>query len=170
MIDFLKSILERSDNWLKFAEAKNTILIVFNSTLLFSILKMVSSLSVNILYKYYIFFVISLLFISIILLILSFIPRLQPPWLKITKKSDQDNLLYFGDISKYSPKEYINNVSDKFNLKSENYNLEKEYGNQIVVNSQIAFMKFKQFEIASWFTLSAIITPIGLLFLLKLRD
>lgn len=54
--------------------------------------------------------------------------------------------------------------------KSENYTLELAYSNQIVVNSKIAYIKFKQFDVAIWFTVTALITPIGALFVASLKQ
>lgn len=53
---------------------------------------------------------------------------------------------------------------------SKKHRLETEYSNQIISNSKIAFYKFKQFDAALWFTLGALLSPIGILVVLAFRS
>jgi len=170
MIDNLKVIFDNINNWLKFAEAKNGAIIALNSALIFGVLKLNSTITEqNIFRDYYISIVIFLLLISSIMALLSFIPRLSYPYIKFDKPTEKDNLLYFGDILKYTPLKYYEKIQIKICEKSDKKDFEMYYINQIIINSKITFIKFKQFEIAVWFTLSAFLTPIGGLILYLIR-
>lgn len=170
MVDNLKDIFDNINNWLKFAEAKNGAIIALNSALIFGILKLNSSITnQNILLNYYISIGIFLLFVSIIMALLSFIPRLNYPYIIFDKPTENDNLLYFGDILKYTPLTYYEKLQIKTCGESNKKDFEMYYINQIIINSKITFIKFKQFEIAVWFTLSAFLTPIGGLLLYFVR-
>jgi len=163
----VKDIFENVNNWLKFAEAKNGALIALNSAMIFGLVRAMMN-NKNLYIESYVNCMIFLLVVSIVMAILSFIPKLKYPYIKFDIPSKNDNLLYFGDVSKYSEEEYSKKLM-KIIEKSENDKLDKFYIQQIVINSKITYIKYKQFEIAVWFTLSALLTPIGalLLFLWK---
>ena len=66
------------------------------------------------------------------------------------KPSENDNLLFYGDITKYSQKEYIENMEKYFGEKiGGNKRLEDLCG-QIIVNSQITSTKFNIFKVTAW--------------------
>jgi len=44
------------------------------------------------------------------------------------------------------------------------------YASQIVVNSKVAYIKFKQFDLAIFFTMTAILSPIGVLFVVIMKQ
>ena len=162
MVNSLKDIFDNVNNWLKFAEAKNGVVIALNSALIFGVLKLNSTLTnANILRDYYISMVIFVLLISTIMALLSFVPRLKYPYIHFEKPNNNDNLLYFTDISKYTPVQYYEKIQTIYNMKSDKKDFETHYINQIIINSKITFIKLKQFEIAVWFTLSAFLTPLG---------
>ena len=167
MLDTLKDIFENVNNLLKFAEAKNGVIIALNSMIIFGVFKLdILSLDTSSILNWYLYIAIFMLVTSLIIALLSFVPKLKYPYLSFEKPLETDNLLYFGDIAKYTPTQYkkhfekIIKLDDKEEYQN-NHNLTDDYINQIVINSKITFIKFKQFEIAIWFTLSAILTPIG---------
>jgi len=166
MLDILKDIFENVNNLLKFAEAKNGIIIALNATVIFGIFKLgVLSLDTSSILNWYLYITIFMLLTSLIIALLSFVPKLKYPYLSFEKPLETDNLLYFGDIAKYTPTQYKKHCEKIIKLDDKDYQnnckLTDDYINQIVINSKITFIKFKQFEIAIWFTLSAILTPIG---------
>jgi TM2 domain-containing membrane protein YozV len=161
----VKDIFENVNNWLKFAEAKNGAIIALNSAFIFGLLRLLQSSNTENLYKeMYIKMIIFLLLVSLIMALLSFIPKLKYPYIKFDKISKKDNLLYFIDIAKYTDNEYYEKITT-ITEKSSNEKLDKYYIQQIIINSQITYIKYKQFEIAVWFTLSAILTPLGAIIL-----
>ncbi len=173
MRDTLKDIFDNVNSWLKFAEAKNGAIIALNATFIFGILKLniISTSEKNIL-DYYLFIAIFMLLVSIIVALLSFIPRLSDTYIKFKEPMDNDNLLYFGDIAKYTDIKYKEKIQIFIQLNGSEGSdkLNEYYIKQIIINSKITFIKFKQFEIAIWFTLSAILTPIGGIILYYTRN
>jgi len=81
--------------------------------------------------------IIFFLLLGIIIALLSFVPRLKHPYIFFKKPNKNDNLLYFGDIAKYTDKEYIAELK-KQNIKNNNQGFELYLVNQIIVNSIIA--------------------------------
>ncbi len=161
-----KDIFDNVNSWLKFAEAKNASILAFNSALIFGIFKVFpDSASNNILLFYYLCFVVFLLLIAITMSLISFIPMLKYTYIEFGEPSDNDNLLFFGDIAKYADfnEQYKRKVKET--LENTNNGFDDYYISQTIINSKITYIKYKQFEIAIWFTFAAILTPIGAYFL-----
>jgi len=170
MVNHLKDIFDNVNYWLKFAEAKNGAIIALNSSLIFGVFKINSTIAnENIFRDYYIVMIIFVLLVSTIIALLSFIPRLKYPYINFQSINKHDNLLYFGDILKYTADQYYEKIQTIINTEDNQKELELYYINQLIINSKITFIKFKQFEIAVWFTLSAFLTPVGVLVLYILR-
>ena len=170
MIDILKDTLTKVNDWIKFAEAKNAANIALCSTLIIFISRIiVSDVSYNEFFCYYLYYSIAIITISCFISLLSFIPKLDFPWIIIGDTSKDDNFLYFGHACKYSPTKYLSLLYSGEDLKKENINLEMAYAKQIVVNSRIAYIKFKQFDIAIWFIIAVFATPVGALIAYWLR-
>ncbi|OUR92806.1 hypothetical protein A9Q81_15935 [Gammaproteobacteria bacterium 42_54_T18] len=171
MIDTLKDTLSKVNEWVKFAEAKNAANIAFCSTAIFSLMRMVSGEDcLNGFLLYYSIGVIVCFSLSLIISLFSFVPKLEAPWLHIGSRDEKDNVLYFGHACKYSAASYLDKLYSGEPHKSKNHDLEIAYSNQIVVNSKVAFIKFKQFDLALWFTITAILSPIGTLIVAAMRS
>ncbi|MHB1350324.1 MAG: Pycsar system effector family protein [Desulfobulbaceae bacterium] len=169
-IDILDKTLSKTNDWLKFAEAKNGALIAIACTVLLGVFRAVSNLnSIHIIFKAYLcsFF----LFCSIALTIslLSFIPRLKPPfWFKNIENPDKDNPFFFGHACKYNSYNYLElfNISGSSSVDK----TELRLADQIITNSKIAFLKYEMFSIAAWCFLSAFLTPVGALLIWALKE
>ncbi|EMK6556915.1 hypothetical protein B4939_13015 [Vibrio cholerae] len=163
MIDVLKDTLSKVNDWIKFAEAKNAANVAFCSASIWALLRMIGS-GDNIVgaFLIYIYVCVAMLSIGLCLSFVSFIPKLSSPWISLPEKHENDNLLFFGAACKYSGESYLKKLYDGKIEKIENYALERMYAEQIVINSKVAWIKFKQFDIAIAFTLSAILTPLFL--------
>jgi len=97
--------------------------------------------------------------LSLVIAIFSFIPVLDISRAGLKrKKSGQENLLFFGDISKFGFEEYREEVSHF--VKGSLSDLDGMKVNQIVVNSRIVYYKMQVFNIAGWLAITAFITPI----------
>ena len=69
-------------------------------------------------------------------------------------QSSDDNMLYFADISKYNSGDYLKLLKKKYNINEYEFkNSEKDYANQIIINSKITLDKYKYFTFASWLTI-----------------
>lgn len=150
-----KEILTSVSDWLKFAEAKNGTLLVFDSGISIAILSIINSINSaststaprdapDLLYI--------LLFIfgtGAVLSLLSFFPILSNNT-KIfkCKKTPNQNPLFFGHIASLSDNEYKQiligiNIIDKNASPAEDHII-----NQIIINSKIAANKFEFFKVA----------------------
>ena len=159
----ISNIFENVNNWLKFAEAKNGAIIALNSALIFGLFQICQGIKTdNIILIVYVYSALISLFISIVIAILSFVPKLSHQYTSFGKPKDSDNLLYFSNIAKYSEKEYADKLSS---LTNEITDFDKQYISQIATNSKITYVKYKQFELAVWFNISAFLTPAGAIIL-----
>lgn len=163
MLEILKDVLSKTNDWIKFAEAKNAANIILCSGVVFSIVQKIDIKDANIYVETYFLCVTVLLLISLIISLLSFVPKLKMPWIHMGNKSDDDNFIYFGHAYKYSARDYLSLINSDNKFPIEKTKVEIAYSNQIVTNSKIAYIKFKQFDIAVWYTISAIVTPLGTL-------
>ena len=171
VIETLRDTLSKVNDWIKFAEAKNAANTAFCSASIFGLTRITLGIeSINIFLKCYLVFIIILLAISLSLSLMSFIPSLKIPWLHIGKREKDDNLLYFGHACKYNGSKYLDFLYNNKPHKSDNYEIEISYSNQIVINSKIAYIKYKQFDMAMWFTLTAIISPVGYLIAIYMKN
>ena len=165
MVDsFLKESLTKADEWIKFAEAKNAALLSFSAAVFLAIANhLLMGTNLDSFTTFCASYILVLLFAAIILTLLSFIPRLNIITPENEEKRESDNCLFFGHVRKYSPSEYLKLI-DTFQDENKEYTLiDLAYAEQIVINSRIAYLKFKQFDLAVWFVLAAFTTPLGVL-------
>ena len=157
MEERLKFIFSNVNEFLRFAEAKNAMIIAFNAGSIYGIsqtyaLEIVKSWEFM---KVYMTISIVLLVFSTIISLLSFVPKL-----KIIKKGffseDASNVLFFEYLKNKTSAEILKEVND---LKEESYStFEKDIAEQIKQNSLIASRKYSYFTIAVWLTIAAYIT------------
>lgn len=168
-IDLLDKALSKTNDWLKFSEAKNGAIIAVVCTVMFGVSRIVGDLdevSRYLLVYLAVFFSFSSL--SLVIALSSFIPRLkQPFWLVSEEKSNCDNPFYFVDVCKYDAYSYLNLLGIAH---SNDNNIAEKMADQIVVNSRIATIKFSLFTSSAWLFLSALLTPLGAIFIWLLRE
>lgn len=155
--ELLDKVFSNVNSWLNFAEAKNAA----NIALVVACIAAIFSLdSMNVL-----LYVICILFtFSGIYSLISFLPRLghkvvgKFPKLeekiikKKVRKDENDNLLFFEAIKKYSGNEYAKQVS-KLYFKTSKKDFSKyqlDLANEIVYNSDIASRKYQFFKVAAY--------------------
>jgi hypothetical protein len=163
MANTLKDIFENVNNWLKFAEAKNATLVAGNGLLIFGILKTINDLNINTYLLYYIYFCLALFSISLVISLISFIPKVKiPTFLLNSDIETNDNLLFYGHILKYNERTLLEKLDSMLNNEDDKTSKEFRtmYTQQIIINSKIARNKFELFDIAIKFTLSGILSPI----------
>lgn len=172
-MDELKDIFTNINEWLRFAERKNALLLAADSAVAFTLLRLVVvDMDSNVFVKWYTIFVISLLGLAILICLLSFVPQVKIPWLLPEgKKLTIDNLVFYGHIAKYDPQEFLSEFYRRCSKNTEEITaLEKDYAAQIVINSRITTTKFEHFTTAIWITIAAIVTPLVALILFLHRD
>lgn len=136
--------LQRTIDFLKFAEAKNGAAIAFASALVLSTMQARGQLSDLRLHET-VGLCVALL--GGLVSARSFLPQLS--WKK-TKKNpgcSQTNLLFFGDIAKLSAEDFQSSFSSRYVNGSEA--LEHDLSVQTVANSRIAVDKMKHFSLAT---------------------
>ncbi|PSB19888.1 hypothetical protein C7B65_09445 [Phormidesmis priestleyi ULC007] len=179
----LLSIFQITNDWLKFAEAKNAVLLAFSGTGVTVIVTYLSAASnVPNSLQQGSSISMSLLFISALISSLSFLPKTDLErivWL-MSKPSrrvkhglkDTDNFYFFNDLKKYQPVELLSSMNrlyfdDQIKLPFRKEDL--DVVSQTIVNSEIASIKFKFFTASlSILILSFFVTPISLLISLLL--
>ena len=150
--DKLKDIFSNTNDWLKFAETKTATLLAGNGVIIFGIFRIFKD--TDTIHNIFISTAITLLALSIFINLLSLIPSLKMPFVLYTKdKSENDNLLYFGDIAKYSITEYLTKIK---NGTKEFTDFEQYYASQIIINSVISLKKFRLFLMSIYLTSSAV--------------
>lgn len=162
MANTLKDIFENVNNWLKFAEAKNATLVAGNGLLIFGILKTIHEVDINIYLLYYIYFCLILFSLSLVISLISFIPKVKiPTFLLNSDIETSDNLLFYGHILKYNEKTLLEKLEPMIKEEEEtSKEFRTMYAQQIIINSKIARNKFQLFDIAIKFTLSGVLSPI----------
>ncbi|MCI5122931.1 MAG: hypothetical protein D3925_00255 [Candidatus Electrothrix sp. AR5] len=146
----LWKILDNVNKWLEYAEKKNALILTFIG-LQITFVNIYEHDAGAI--EFVSLFVLGACFL---LTLISFYPKTKIPrwatWLPYSEDSplEDDNLLFFGHIVKYSSSEYIVALEKKFNesLKGEKYY--EDICSQIVVNSQIVNAKYQLFKINFW--------------------
>ena len=170
MKDKMQYLLTLVNDWLKFAEAKNGILIAFNGAAIFGLLQGWSSLNDYIVpFAKYWFIPCSV--ISLIIAFSSFIPDLDIVAIlnKVASRNkvpvNKINIFYFGQIKDVSAEEYVKELylSENLPLPQLISRSEIDLANQIIINSKIAWQKYKSFEYASTLTLIGVVIPIFLI-------
>lgn len=171
MDEKLKDIFSNINDWLKYAEAKSATLIAGNGALIWGLVRVSKSFELSYLFNICLLISVLLCVASLVVCLLSIIPSLNMPWeVKPKGKADDDNLLYFSDIAKYTPVAFLNALETKLGLQHSEYTgYQKDISSQIIVNAVIANAKYKNFQIAIWLTLFALITPIGALVIFLIR-
>lgn len=143
--------LERSVEWVKFAEAKNAVAIGLLGAAFVEVCKVETwnSISGKIL-------IISM-GIQIILLIASFIPRFSYPF-NLKKEKGELNFHYFGDIASVPLYEFQNKLKDAYSELDNSPKHFKDTTHQIHINCEIAMTKFIFFK---WTCYLMIVTGIA---------
>nr|WP_297938327.1 Pycsar system effector family protein [uncultured Lachnoclostridium sp.] len=163
VLALLKDTLVRVNSWLTFAETKNAALLGFNVALIAFAYKLKVDKESKLLLS--IVFVVCL---GIVLLaFLSLCPKLlkyRPPKTRLTDSDKQkSNLLFFGDIKRFTECDYVKEVYKRYLDKEIRMNeisrLELDIAQEIIVNAYIAYRKYELFRIACF----AELVSVGLL-------
>lgn len=163
--DRLRHILAVVDGHLKFAETKNAALLAANAAIVLGVLQQLGSENApNGFWYYWLLYVAGLCTASGAITLVSFLPMTDRPYLwKQPGISENDNLLFFGDIQKYSEKSFLAALAKAMTSERSSWTqLDYMLANQIIINARIAASKFGHFRAAAWLTLFALLAPVGL--------
>ena len=162
--EILESIFNIVNDWLKFAESKNAVLITLTGASLAALLNHVSGNKMpdTFLLKIYLYNFVIFSVIGISISLISFIPQTKMFWLWREKNTIKNpNYYFFGDLAHLSPDEIINFLyANSGTSISPIHILRKNLASQIINNSKICRRKFHFFRVALWFILTSIFTPV----------
>lgn len=162
--DMLKSVFSNVNDWLKFAEGKLGVLVAVNASVGFGAMTLLGeTLAANACVRSALIWLALANGISAAICLASFVPCLSPG-----KFTDDDtaspapNLIYFGDIGKFTPDQYLEYLGDVYTESTHDAtsSIERDYAIQIVTNSRITVKKYRLFSIGVMFTLIGLAGPL----------
>ena len=172
MEEKLKQIFVNVNEWLKYSEAKNGVLLALNGAMLMSLMSILKDVSdplkVSITWC-----LIPSFALSLVILLSSFLPIrdkfFNEKYDPRQTTADNTNLLFYGDIRKLSVSVYLKLLYQSYNEEvPESYKKpEKDLANQILNNSAITYRKLSFFTIGAYIDFVGILSGI-FLYLLKL--
>lgn len=151
----------RGIDWLKYAEAKNAVLVAFDSTVSLAIAGfLMGKMRIAFVPEWYLQLSLILFVGGAAISLISFLPQLVQ--FRINKKVHHNDInpLFFADIAKLSEDEYARLLRERYGVDREFSQYEQDIINQIVYNSKIAVIKFKAFSLALWLNIAVFLTPI----------
>lgn len=158
----LKDIFDNTNSWLKYAEAKHTVLLGFIGAGFFGIHNFVKGFcSWNLFFQIWIVSFIICLVISCLIALMSFMPILYPLKKKKSKRNQNLNPIYFKDIALTEANELLKMLNEETNE-----NIKVKLAEQIIINSRITVYKFRLFTISIWLVFIGIIPPISIIALI----
>ncbi|SHK59206.1 Pycsar system effector family protein [Alicyclobacillus tolerans] len=154
MKDELKYLFDKVNDWLKFAEAKHVAIITFDTAALFGLISLLTNSSIATAIKVPVTIFVMGIAISLLISLFSFSPITNSSKIIRTEGgiAKNDNLLYFGDISKYESPQYKEALKEKFKCQLSEW--EGQLADQILINSKIVMRKFKLFNWSVWVVLT----------------
>ena len=162
----LHRLLSDVNDWLRFAESKNAVIIGLNGAAIFGFLSTFPGVFLRSgLASQLAIWSIVMLSLSTVVSLLSFLPRLEfRDAHKPCRKGSPVNLLYFGSIAALEPDDLIFDLSAIDDLRTKAPSkLDWQYAQQIVNNSRIAVTKYRLFTLAVWLDLFGIAPPIAVI-------
>ncbi|WP_284455231.1 Pycsar system effector family protein [Alloalcanivorax xenomutans] len=161
-MDELRDTLESVNDWLKFAEAKNAVVVAASGFALWASLRLTLSPETECYVSTYFAILSAFLLAGFVTALLSFLPILNYRWIvPKPSKLDNGNLMYFGYLATLSK----NQVLDAYIKATESREADTKeihgmVAEQIIVNSRIAVAKFAMFEVAIKVLLAGVLTPV----------
>jgi hypothetical protein len=163
-MNILEDTYTRVADWLKYAEAKNAVLVAFDSTISLAIAGFLSNkMEIAFIPDWYLKLSLVLFVGGAAISLISFLPQIAQFEFKKKQHHNLINPLYFADIAKLTEDEYAKIIQERYNLDKEFTLYEKDLINQITYNSKIAVIKFRNFSIALWLNIAVFLTPLIIL-------
>ena len=162
----LWNIFTNVNEWLKFAESKNSILLAADTGLGIGIYQLFLSRRESVFSweRICVSMVVTLLLAGSVICLFSFLPNVKIPWLTtIQRPSDDDNVLFYGDIAKYAPERYLRLLYERVGMEWKDNAIEKDLAAEIIINSRIALRKYRLFGVALWINFFALLVLCALI-------
>ncbi len=146
MVGVLEKIFSNINSWLTFAEAKNAAIIAFNIAAIAAFFS-----GADILGKTLVFYLINVtMVVAAGLALIAFIPNMSNNKKTTDVIEEQDNLLLYSHIAKYTKEKYLIALYKKYfnSIKQESdlSKIELDYADEITYNAEITVNKYKWFR------------------------
>jgi hypothetical protein len=156
--------LQLVNEWLKFGEAKNAVLVTFNGAAIAAVhnLGKIHEPVLSCIYWWF-WCITACCAISLLIGLASFYARTSPKAISfVTTSKEGGNAIYFGDLADMNPEDLLRLLLGNYDPASDEEYL-KDMAGQVVANAKLARKKFVLFNSALMWTLAGAITPVGLL-------
>lgn len=159
MEEKLEIIFKNVNDWLKFAETKNAMLLGFNGVVFFGVLRLFVWEDFPDFYWLKFYLVIAMIFLSVssLVTLLSFVPNLKILRPTFNFKKENDNFLYFDVLRSKKPEDIINRYIEEGEVANDYH---RHLAEQIITNATITKRKYDYFTLALWLSIFSFLTPI----------
>ncbi len=168
----LKDILSFVNDWLKFAEAKNSVLMATTGFAIWIVARLLLTVDMHFTLYMYFLVLVAFFFLAFVTAIISFLPVLSYTFINPVKNEQYSkNLLYFGYLSTLNKNDLLKQLYSMTGIsETQVSDISAMYAEQIIINSRIALAKYTLFEKGVSFILLGALTPplgIAVLYLAK---
>ena len=173
-MDLFADVLNRTNDWLKFAEAKNGLLVAGTTSFALAGLRLLLMPDLSFGVKVYLYQMIAFATVGGTIGLISFLPSLGYNTIIIgSAVAKHDNLLFYGHLAHVRPHKLAESLRSSVSPHMDEEPIHKEFAEQIIINSRIALVKYKFFTWGLQALIVAILTPVLgglLLFFAKAKD
>lgn len=179
MTQRIKEIMERTNYWLSFAEAKCAGMGVINLTIIIAIIGVLfdkySELTCYLLIYMYNFLICNI--ISLILILIAMLPYLDKLKEQNNNRNEEDkNLIFYGDIATYNCGiTYVRDLYKYYeqkNVEDSQISIEeRDFAEEVICISKITIRKYRHFKESIFWTLGGFLTPVigGIIYFCVIR-
>ena len=170
MEEKLIQIFANINDWLKYSEVKNGVLLSLNSAVVMGFISLLKDAPIPLKFSINLCLIPSFT-LSLIVLLSSFLPILDKLFNKKDEireiNGDNINLLFYGDLRKLSTSVYLKLLYQSCNevIPESFEKLELDLANQIIINSVITYRKLIFFRIGAYIDFIGIFSGISLFFI-----
>lgn len=156
--------LQLVNEWLKFGEAKNAVLVTFNGAAIAAVHNLAKIHEpIDPWVSWWIWCITTCCAVSVLIGLASFYARTRTEAIVfVTTSRSSGNAIYFGHLADMKPEELLRRLVGDYSPSSDDGYL-RDMAGQVVANAKLARKKFVLFNTALMWTLAGVITPVGLL-------
>lgn len=163
-MDALDDLLKSVNDWLKFAETKNAVLLLATGAAIWGAARLIILEQTGCYLSTYLLYLEAFLLAAFLTALVSFLPILNYRWIvsKPTRqKTANGNILFFAYLAGLSTSQLISEFRTAVSAADNDLKqIDQMYAEQIIINSRIALAKFSMFELSVKFVLYGVLTPL----------
>lgn len=162
----LQYIFGTVNEMLRFAEAKNALMLTLQGVGLITLLQvLLRETELHLTIQIYLVSCLLFLATGLIISLLSFFPIMDNKIGGLTSceiDHEKDNLMFYGDIAKCTYEDYLDTIRNCYCSGGEELSkCEEDLVHSILISSQIACRKYNYFKVSLWLILMALLTPVA---------